>query len=213
MPTQLSEFEAIPEMDGFFCATNGRLRCTAIRLQSGGICLHSPVAGLGIRARTSLDKLGNVEFLLAPNHYHNKGLGEYAQTFPKAHLVAPPASQPRLQKITGLAFEGLEALRSEMPEETRFVSPVGLKNGEVWIVTAGAWIVVDAFAGPSGGDSSPRILGTFPKYGVGDSTQYSRWVRDFLGSDPRRTLVPCHGDIIHDPDLPAKLKDLVDFKT
>lgn len=210
MPANLSDFDAIPGMEGYFSATNGRLRCTAVSLKSGGICLHSPVADLGHAARSSLDKLGKVEFLLAPNHYHNKGLGEYAGIFPNARVVAPPASQPRLEKITGLAFEDLDTLRPELPDGTRFVSPAGLKNGEVWIVTVQGWIVVDAFAGPSGGDSSPRLLGTFPKYGIGDSIEYSDWVKGFILSNPPHILVPCHGDIIRNPDLPARLKALVE---
>ena len=77
-------------------------------------------------------------------------------------------------------------------------------------MTATGWIVVDAFAGPSGGDPSPMLLGTFPGYGVGDRAKYIAWVKDFIESDLPQTLVPCHGEIIHDPDLPTKLADLVD---
>lgn len=209
MPVHLSEFEAIPGMDGFFSATNGRLRCTAVRLLSGDLCLHSPVAGLGDRARDSLDRLGHVAYLLAPNHYHNKGLSEYATHYPKARLIAPPASRPRLEKITGLAFDDLDALRDKLPDGVRIVSPVGLKTGEVWLITATGWLVVDAFAGPSGQDPSPSLLGTFPKFGVGDRARYADWVRESITSELPHTLVPCHGDIIHDPDLPEKLTDLV----
>ncbi|MCR9139765.1 MAG: hypothetical protein NXI27_27480 [Alphaproteobacteria bacterium] len=212
MPTTLSEFAAIPGMEGFFTATNGRLRCTAVRLSSGNLCLHSPVAGPGDRARDSLDRLGHVAYLLAPNHYHNKALAEYATHYPEASLVAPAASRPRLEKITGLAFDDLDAMSGKLPDGARLVRPAGLKTGEVWLVTATGWLVVDAFAGPSGDDPSPSLLGTFPKFGVRDKAQYADWVRDFITSDPPHTLVPCHGDIIHDPDLPAKLTDLVNRK-
>ena len=210
MPARLSDFEAIPGMAGFFSATNGKLRCTAISLRSGGICLHSPVQGFSPGAESSLDRLGDVRFLLAPNHYHNKGLGEYAGRFPGARLVAPEASRPRLQKVTGLKFEDLEALEPDMPDGARIVTPAGLKTGEIWIVTVTGWVVVDAFAGSTGGDPSPRLLSTFPRYGVADKTKYSRWVEDFIGSNPPQTLVPCHGDIVHDPELRTKLTDLVE---
>lgn len=212
MPAQLSEFAAIEGMPGFFTATGGRLRCTAIRLQSGRLCLHSPVAGLGHQARDSLDRLGRVDYLLAPNHYHNKGLTEYATAFPNARLVAPVASRPRLEKITGLTFGDLDALSHQFPDGTRLVSPKGLKTGEVWLVTQRAWLVVDAFAGPSDDDPSPQMLRTFPSYGVRDSAQYAGWVRDFVLSDPPHILVPCHGDIVDDRNLPAKLADLVERK-
>lgn len=212
MPVQLSEFAAIEGMPGVFTATTGRLRCTAVRLQSGGLCLYSPVAGLEPKARDSLDHLGRVDYLLAPNHYHNKGLAEYATAFPDARLVAPPASRPRLEKITGLTFGDPGALAGDLPDGMRLVSPEGLKTGEVWLVSRNAWLVVDAFAGPSGGKPSPQMLGTFPTYGVRDSVQYAAWIRDFVRSHPPHILVPCHGGIVDDPDLPAKLVDLVKRK-
>lgn len=212
MPAHLSEFATIEGMAGVVTATRDRLRCTAIRLQSGGLCLYSPVAGLGQQAQSSLNRFGRVDYLLVPNHYHNKGLAEYATAFPDARLVAPPASRPRLEKITGLTFDDLDTLSRELPDATRFVSPEGLKTGEVWLVTQRAWLVVDAFAGPSGDEPSPQMLGTFPSYGVRDSARYSAWVRDFIRTDPPHILVPCHGGIVEDPDLPAKLADLVKRK-
>jgi hypothetical protein len=88
MPRQtgLSVFSPFVEIAGVFVATKGGLRCTAIKLQDGGICLYSPIAGLNAEARNSLDVVGKVTHLFAPNHYHNRGLAEYSSAYPDALL-------------------------------------------------------------------------------------------------------------------------------
>ena len=70
-----SAFAALDDFSGLYRAERGSLRCTAIRLRSGGLLLlFSPVQGLGDTAIASLAALGEVEVLFAPNHYHNKRL-------------------------------------------------------------------------------------------------------------------------------------------
>lgn len=203
MPTQRTEYTAIADMDGFYSATRGDLRCTAIRLTSGALCLFSPVAGLGDAAMDSLRQIGRVAYLLAPNHYHNKGLAEYAQAFPDAKLIAPALCHARLQKITGFRFHDVSTLIPALPQDMRLVSPEGLKTGEVWIIAPNGWLVVDAFAGPEKADGHAKLLKTFPRYGVGDATAYTTWVRDFIARTPCDILVPCHGGIVRGPDLLA----------
>lgn len=74
MSKLLSAFAALDDFSGLYRAERGSLRCTAIRLRSGGLLLFSPVQGLGDTAIASLAALGEVEVLFAPNHYHNKRL-------------------------------------------------------------------------------------------------------------------------------------------
>lgn len=217
MATQLSRFEPIDDVNGLFTATKGELRCTAIKLRSGDLCLYSPVAGLGMHTKESLEELGAVEFLLAPNHYHNKGMAEYAKAYPTARTVAPVASKPRLERITGLGFEGLDELSQDLPDGMHIVSPPGLKTGEIWLVAPSGkgmvWLVVDAFAG--GKDAAEergetvRLLGTFPKFGVGDRSFYAEWLGEQLRSQPPGVLIPCHGDIVRAPDLSVQMQTLI----
>jgi len=217
MAVQLSRFEPIVGVDGLFTATKGELRCTAITLRSGGLCLYSPVAGLSTRAKESLEDLGKVEFLLAPNHYHNKGVAEYKAAYPAAKTVASEASGPRLERVTGFEFQNLAELSRCLQDGMRLVIPRGLKTGEVWVVTpAGngvAWLVVDAFAGgkglPEEGSESVRLLGTFPKFGIGDRSQYLEWLDSSLQSEPPEVLIPCHGHTGRGPDLKAHLQNLI----
>jgi len=97
------------------------LSCTAIRLASGGLCLYSPVQGLGPIARDSLDSIGEVTHLLAPNHYHNKGLREFRSLFPAAALCCTAAAMPRLAKQTDLSFVDLNAADVCLSEGATFI--------------------------------------------------------------------------------------------
>jgi len=48
--------------------TIGR-RMTIIQLSHGGLALHSPIYLEG-KAKSSLEKLGNIEYILVPNEWH-----------------------------------------------------------------------------------------------------------------------------------------------
>jgi len=220
MAKSLSEFKKINGLDGIYTAENGNLRCNAIKLESGGLCLFSPVMGLGEEAIASLAKLGKVEFLVAPNHYHNKGLMEYCEAFPKASLCASPEAHKRLEKITGLQFFDLNALVSILPHNIQLVFPRGLKTGEVWINATSdqsrAWLVVDAFSGPKGNPGNiarePEMLGTFPKFGVGDKEIYLTWVERQIQEAKPTMIVPCHGNIVCSSQLAKSLQLLIQNK-
>lgn len=219
MPSELSAFEKLDGIDDLFTAYKGNLRCTAIRLNDGRLCLYSPVQGIGQKALQSLAEIGEVAFLLAPNHYHHKGLKEYVKSFPNALLCAPDYAAPRLQKVTGLSFSSLETLEALFPAGIAIVTPDGLKTGEIWLrienADKTAWLLVDAFCGPKIGKGNaeaeiPETLKTFPVYGTGDRASYRSWVSKQIGNDRPEILIPCHGAVVRAKDLPAKLERLVD---
>jgi len=213
----LSSFKKIDGLNNLFAAERGALRCSAVRLTTGGLCLFSPVLGLGDEAISSLAALGDVEFLLAPNHYHNKALKEYQQAFPKASICAPREAQSRLEKVTGLKFTGLTSLQTSLPENMHLIVTQGLKTGEVWLRIVDtphtAWLVVDAFSGPKGKQlnvaSEPEMLGTFPKFGVADRIRYLEWVEEQIKVDTPTMIVPCHGGIICNSKMSKSLRHLL----
>lgn len=217
MAKLLSPFEALDGLEGVYVATRENLRCTAIKLRSGGLCLFSPVRGLGDEAVASLRELGEVEILLAPNHWHNMGLREYAEAFPQASLCASPDASVRLASVTKLRFENLVRLQRALPQNIRIIVPSGLKTGEIWLSIADAphhvWVVVDAFCGPGGRASQPAhgpgILGTFPKFGLADRTAYVDWLEGQIEADKPTMIIPCHGAILRDVRLPSMIRQLV----
>ncbi|HAT86197.1 MAG TPA: hypothetical protein DCS30_09800, partial [Rhizobiales bacterium] len=142
-------FFQITELDEVHSARSGKLSCTALHLKDGSMCLYSPVAGLEKSGKEQLNELGGVSALLAPNHYHNKGLKGHKDVFPKASLYCPEQARPRLNKITGLQFEPMEILRDNLVEGHKILEPEGLKTGEIWVEIESnqerAWVVTDAF--------------------------------------------------------------------
>ncbi|EBA18462.1 hypothetical protein RSK20926_12104 [Roseobacter sp. SK209-2-6] len=209
MSKALSAFSQVPDQSEIWSAQKGSLRCTALRLSDGSLCLYSPVLGLGDVTKDSLADIGEVSVLLAPNHYHHKGLREYAEAFPEAKLVCSERAQPRLEKQTGLSFDSLELLEPLLPEGCRIAEPKGLKTGEVWLIVKArleqVWIVCDSFKGPSGKMGSVGVsvemLGTFPNYGVKDMDVYTAWVQAETTTGAPSMIIPCHGSMVRSQDL------------
>ncbi|MFS4579743.1 hypothetical protein [Phaeobacter sp. C3_T13_0] len=217
MSKTLSEFMLAPDRSNLWSARKRDLRCTALRLRDGSLCLYSPVLGLGDLARESLASLGDVSVLLAPNHYHHKGLAQYATAFPDAELICSNYARPRLEKQTGLSFGNLTRLAKLLPDVYQIVEPEGLKTGEVWLTyqtsTACGWIVCDAFKGSSNkaDDVARRIelLKAFPTFGIKDKDTYSIWVEGMLATKPPNTILPCHGSIVESENLAVDIKSLL----
>lgn len=204
MSKVLSEFLPVDGFEGVFSAQVGALRCTAIRTASGNLCLYSPVLGLGQAARDSLKALGEVTHLLASNHYHHKGLGEYSEVYPAAKLCCTALAKPRLEKQTRLSFVILDETVVPFPNNAKLVEPRGLKTGEIWIqMKAGnqvLWIVTDAFCGAKSAAGKvvdkPELLGTFPRFGILDRNIYFEWLSNEVTKISPTLIVPCHGSII-----------------
>ena len=64
------------------------LRSIIVDLGNGSLFVHSPVQ-LSV-ARPSLDAIGHVSHIVAPNKLHHRFLGEWAAAYPDAKLYAPP---------------------------------------------------------------------------------------------------------------------------
>jgi hypothetical protein len=77
-------------------------RMTCIRLTGGWLVLHSPVK-LDAALRQSLDALGEIKAIVAPNRLHHLFLAEYITSYPHARVYTAPSlrkKRPDL-RITG----------------------------------------------------------------------------------------------------------------
>jgi hypothetical protein len=62
-------------------------RMTVVRLPSGGLWVHSPIAPTAA-LRAEIDALGAVEHVVAPNVFHHVFAGEMVRAYPQAKLHA-----------------------------------------------------------------------------------------------------------------------------
>lgn len=77
-------------------------RMALIRLADGGLFVWSPVS-LPSALRASVDALGEVRFIAAPNALHHLSLVEWKNAYPRAMFYAPPGLRARRNDI---AFGG-----------------------------------------------------------------------------------------------------------
>lgn len=78
-------------------------RTTILRLVSGGLVIHSPLA-FDAAAAKAIDELGEVEAILAPNCFHNMFLKAATERWPKARVLGPHGLA---RKVPGLSFDPL----------------------------------------------------------------------------------------------------------
>ena len=202
------------------------MRMLAIRLKDQSLLVYSPAPDPKPECFEQLDALGDVKYLVEPNHYHNLALKSYKERYPNAQLLAAPQALPRLAKVTKLEIKNLEGISSLLPAHLEFVEPEGMKAGEIWIVarlkSGTAWILCDAFFNMSKvprnlfgfilrlGGTAPglRQSRVFRMIGLKDKVQYAKWLRARIEADKPVLLIPSHGDILYANDLAERLMKL-----
>lgn len=73
-------------------------RMTVVRLRSGGLFVHSPVA-LDPSTREALEALGPVTAIVAPCLFHHLYVGDWASAYPEASLSACPGLEKKRKDI------------------------------------------------------------------------------------------------------------------
>lgn len=81
---------------------------TVLCLPGGDLVVHSPGA-LSDERRRSVDALGTVRHLMAPNLFHDKWLGEWAAAYPSAELHVPAGLAKKRRDLPGDRLKSLEA--------------------------------------------------------------------------------------------------------
>lgn len=74
-------------------------RTVVIRLDEGSLFILSPIQ-LTPDIRADIDSLGDVKYLVSPNHLHHLYLGDWSQAYPDARLYASPRLPPKRKDLT-----------------------------------------------------------------------------------------------------------------
>lgn len=200
------------------------LRAIAVQLHTGSVCVYSPVPHIGEPALRQLGSWGK-PVLLAPNAFHTLGLAEHAAAFDDVRVFASRKAARRVGRKTGLAIHDLTTLRAQLPAEVSLLELPPVRNGEVWLSVRRsgtcAWIVCDGFLNilrvPGGAlgmfmklmRMAPglSISSTF-RWMVKNRQHYREWLIERVAEDRPTVLIPCHGQIIYDAELPKRLENL-----
>jgi Domain of unknown function (DUF4336) len=83
-------------------------RMTVIRLADGSLLVHSPVH-LDDEIRASLDRIGPVRHVVAPNRFHHLYAAEYSRNYPEAKLYGAPGLETKRRDLHFDAILGDEA--------------------------------------------------------------------------------------------------------
>ncbi len=219
---EIGIWEAVYRVPGFKCRT------VAIRLKSGGFLLYSPGGGLIESAQKEILNSSEVDVLLVPNFVHHLGLAKWRKQYPKAIAVASEIAMPRLKKQGHADLHPLSKIADLLPEKISYLEPEGTRMGESWLQAETAkgimWIVCDLFFNHPHVSKKiiPRLIMKAMKAGPGLSVSritywggiknhrsYREWVLRQLEESPPKILLPNHGDMLTDDNLPEKIRQLV----
>ncbi len=206
----------------------GLSRSLILALPEDDYLVYSPGESLAELAQRQVLMKARDIFLLEPNSFHSLGLAPWRAYFPKARSFAASPAVKRLAKKTGITSEPLELLKAFLPEHIKIIEVPESKIGEVWLTVSHIekkyWIVGDAFfnfskiadkgflkwfmqlnrMGP--GLETSRLFNAF---GIKDKKVYSEWLKLKIKEENPVGLIPCHGKIIEDENLPHLLLGLV----
>lgn len=93
-------------------------RMTVIRLADGSLFVHSPVR-LDGEMRATLDRIGPVRQVIAPNRYHHLYAADYAGNYSEAKLYAAPGLETKRRDLhfdVILSDEAPEAWRGQIDQ-------------------------------------------------------------------------------------------------
>jgi hypothetical protein len=88
----------VSERPVWFSGVRLRARSTVVRLEDGGLLLHSPPAPTD-EFSAAVGALGEVRWIVVPNAFHHLGARAAAARFPSAKVVGPPSATARNREL------------------------------------------------------------------------------------------------------------------
>ncbi|MEL6437827.1 MAG: DUF4336 domain-containing protein [Cyanobacteria bacterium J06621_8] len=103
-------------------------RSVVIRLKDNSLFVLSPI-NLTDDIRYEMNNLGEVKYLVSPNHLHHLYLGEWQQAYPKAKLYASPRLVPKRKDLT---FDKTLSTGNSEPEWASEIEQCIFGSGNGW---------------------------------------------------------------------------------
>jgi hypothetical protein len=184
-------------------------RMSVIRLKSGELLLHSPVA-LDDATRRAVESIGRPRWLIGPNKVHHLFLGDWVRAFPDAILCGAPGlaeKRPDLRFARVLASQAPPEWNGEL--RVRLVEGAPLMNEVVFFHPASRTLLLTdlAFNVKAGPGNRARLFhwlvgatGRFGphrivRFGIRDRAAARRSLDEILAWDFERVVVT-HGEVL-----------------
>lgn len=204
---------------------SNRARMVLVGLGDGRLVVVSPGALPSAERWAEVERWGTPAFFLAPNHFHNSGLGAWRERFPGALLVADPRAHARLaKKVPGATIADLAPLQAALPSSMWLKSPPGATQGETWLSLQSAagrtWLVCDGLVNeerlpPGAIGLFMRAIGfrpglmvnpLFKRLFLKDKAVFKAWLLAELSKESPTLLVLAHGAVLSGPELAERMR-------
>lgn len=174
--------------------------------------------------------------IVFPNSYHHIGVNAWIKAFKDTSLYASKVAIPQLadKGFSDTNIQALEEVQPPLPQGYDILFPPGHKAGDIWIrkqhpvnaknAKTSTWITCDSFLNYDRLSNQPiakimqKALGAAPGLKISqvvkwfimnDRKSFKTWVLAQLDQDQPTTLIPSHGEISHDPLLPAQIRKVI----
>ncbi|MCP4294370.1 MAG: DUF4336 domain-containing protein [Proteobacteria bacterium] len=200
-----------------------RRRMTVIRLETGGLIIHNPIA-LSSEEMNEIEEWGSITYIIVPNAWHRLDSKIYKHRYPDAEIVCPRGSRRKIEEVlpVDLTYDKfpqpkpVEITHIEGLKKVEGVIEVATENGGVLIFTdlvfniphqSGVGGFILRLMGSSGGPKVTRVmklLAVKDKNGV-----RSHLLKLAEKHEKIRYIIPGHGDIV-EQECKQVLKDIAD---
>jgi hypothetical protein len=206
-------------------------RSSCLKLRTSGLLVIDPFPQMTEDDHRGLDAIGRPEMVLLTSASSPRSVRAFCHRHPTTSVTGPPGALRVLRRHLAGHVDEVKRLEPLLPEGCTLLTPAGVGRREAWLqarTTFGtAWVVGQAFLdlesvpsdlrgmalGLVGLRSGLTIPPVFRRFHVQDAGAYRAWLFARLRDARPILLVPPRGRVVHDPNLPARLKTLAESLT
>ena len=209
--------------------TSAFSNCFVVRIGESELAVISPPRKLGSGDFESLDALGKVVAICAPNGLHHLGIPGFVERYPEATLYTDAVSAKRIakQQPSLPSFRPTEELASQLPDHVKIFSAPMLKRPDMMArVDTGKgyiWYSNDVL-GNSPNLPKPWLLGKLFKWSrsgpgytvnrlvlkyLGPQAGFGDWLKGEFEAHPPCKVVVGHGHVFDEGDVAAKSREVL----
>ena len=204
------------------------INTSIVDLGNGDLLALSPGMGFTDEHFAELDALGCIKALVSPGAFHHLGMPAWKKRYPDAPLYGPHSSiahiakqHPELEPV-----QSFDALRSLLSDEFELGEVDGCKHPDIFLALTRdgttTWFTNEVLTNAADYPRNPVFRFVFWITGNGPgllANTLTAWligankpvVRAFYEakteSIPPQRLVPCHGEVVEDHELGARIRE------